>query len=117
MIVWLLWQRRNQIRVGPSVTSLGQIVARAQQQLQDYNRVQPMKPSTKTVNLHTTATWSPPQAPFLKINYDGAVFRDSNSAIIGAVIRGNEVVATPGILSRVFLFHFEKISGNFSLFQ
>ena len=26
-------------------------------------------------------------------------------------------VATSGILSRVFLFHFEKISGNFSLFQ
>ena len=25
-------------------------------------------------------------------------------------------VATLGILSRVFLFHFEKISGNFSLF-
>ena len=26
-------------------------------------------------------------------------------------------VATPGILSRVFLFHFEKISGHFNLFQ
>ena len=28
-----------------------------------------------------------------------------------------EPVATPGILSRVFLFHFEKISGHFSLFR
>ena len=117
MIVWLLWRRRNQIRVGTSVTSLGQIVARAQQQLQDYNQVQPVKPLTKTVNLHTTATWSPPQAPFLKINYDGAVFQDSNNVGIGAMIRDNEAVATLGILSRVFLFHFEKISGNFSLFQ
>ena len=26
-------------------------------------------------------------------------------------------MATQGILSRVFLFHFEKISGNFSLFR
>ena len=26
-------------------------------------------------------------------------------------------MATPGILSRVFLFYFEKISGHFSLFQ
>ena len=27
------------------------------------------------------------------------------------------LVATPGILSRVFLFHFEKISDHFSLFS
>ena len=26
-------------------------------------------------------------------------------------------VAAPGILSRVFLFHFEKISGHFGLFR
>ena len=26
-------------------------------------------------------------------------------------------VATPGILSKVFLFHFEKISSNFNLFR
>jgi len=26
-------------------------------------------------------------------------------------------VVTPGILSRVFLFHFEKISGHFGLFR
>ena len=29
---------------------------------------------------------------------------------------GLHAVATPGILSRVFLFHFEKISGHFGLF-
>ena len=38
MIVWQLWHQRNQIRVGPSATSLGQIVACARQQLLDYNR-------------------------------------------------------------------------------
>ena len=30
---------------------------------------------------------------------------------------GVKTVATPGILSRVFLFYFEKISGHFSLFR
>ena len=29
----------------------------------------------------------------------------------------DQAVATPGILSRVFLFYFEKISGHFGLFQ
>ncbi|XP_030936743.1 uncharacterized protein LOC115962006 [Quercus lobata] len=86
MIIWLLWHRRNQIKVGNSATSLGQIVACARQQLQDYNLVQPMKPATESANLHTAVTWSPPRAPFLKINYNGAVFQDSNSAGLGAVI-------------------------------
>ena len=52
--------------------------------------MQPVKPTTEIVNLYTAVTWSPPQAPFLKINYDEAVFRDSNSASIGAVIRASE---------------------------
>ena len=86
MIIWLLWHRRNQIRVGNATTSLGQIVANAQQQLQDYNRVQPAKLASEMANLHTAMTWSPPQTPFLKINYDDAVFRDSNSAGLGAVV-------------------------------
>ena len=36
MIVWLLWQRRNQVRVGTPTIPLSQIVTRAQQQLQDF---------------------------------------------------------------------------------
>ena len=43
MIVWLLWQRRNQVRVGTPTIPLGQIVTRAQQQLQDFYRVQLVK--------------------------------------------------------------------------
>ena len=46
-----------------------------------------MKQATDSTTLHTAATWSPPQAPFLKINYDGAVLQDSNYAGLGAVIR------------------------------
>ena len=87
IIVWLLWHRRNHIRVGNAATSLSQIVACAWQQLQDYNRVQPTKPASKTANLHAAVTWSPTRTPFLKINYDGAVFRDSNGAGVRAVVR------------------------------
>ena len=95
MIVWLLWNQRNQIRVGYAATSLYQIVAYAQQQLQDYNRVQLVKPASEMANLHSAVTWSPPRAPFLKINYDGAVFRDSNSAGLGVVVRDS----TGGVLA------------------
>lgn len=40
-------------------------------------------------SVHTVATWSPPRATFMKINYC-AVFRESNCAGLGAVIRDSE---------------------------
>ncbi|XP_030940101.1 uncharacterized protein LOC115965032 [Quercus lobata] len=97
MVVWLLWHRRNQIRVSSnSATPLGHIAASARQQLQDYSWVQLAKLATEAANLHTAVTWSPPRTPFLKINYDGAVFRDSNSAGLGVVVRDSmgEVLAS-----------------------
>ena len=74
MIVWLLWQRRNQVRVSIPTTPLGQIVTQAQQQLQDFYRVQPVKIASVNPNHHSTTTWNPPHAPSLKVTYDGVVF-------------------------------------------
>ena len=96
-VVWMLWHRRNQIRVSSNAaTPLGHIAVGARQQLQNYSRVQPAKSATETTNIHTAVNWSPPRSPFLKINYDGAVFRDSNSAGLGVVVRDSmgEVLAS-----------------------
>ena len=49
-----------------------------------------MKPTHVHSNLHSAVSWTPPHIPFLKINYDRAVFRDSNNAGIRAVIRDSE---------------------------
>lgn len=86
MTAWLIWQQRNHIRVGSPTIPLGQINTRAQQQLQDFYRVQPMKITSVAPNRQSTATCTPPHAPLLKVNYDGAVFRESNEASIGAVV-------------------------------
>ncbi|KAF3969587.1 hypothetical protein CMV_006634 [Castanea mollissima] len=83
-------KRRNQIRVGNLATSLEQLAFRAQQQLHDYKRMQPMRIANTNANLHTAANWTPPHTPFLKINYNGVIFRDDNSAGIGVVIRDSE---------------------------
>lgn len=43
MVVWTLWHRRNQLRIGSSILPLGQIISQAQQTLLDFYRVQPMQ--------------------------------------------------------------------------
>ena len=50
-----------------------------------------------------------PCPPTLRCNNLGALSLATNPVF--------HAVATPGILFRVFLFHFEKISGHFSLFR
>lgn len=49
-----------------------------------------MKSTPSNPTYHSATHWTPPSAPTLKINYDGAVFRDSNEARIGAVIRDSQ---------------------------
>lgn len=110
MVAWSLWYRRNQVRVGNSVPSIGQTLVQVQQQLQDYYRAQLVKSTSSNHTYHSATRWTPPPAPTLKINYDGAVFRDSNEAGIGAVIRDNQgrvieslakLIALPQIVAAV----------------
>ena len=49
-----------------------------------------MKPTHVHSDLHLVVSWTPPHIPSLKINYDRAVFRDSNNAGIRAMIRDSE---------------------------
>lgn len=90
MVVWSLWHRRNQLRIGTSTPRLNQIFTLVQQKLLDFYRAQPMWTAPSNSTPHPAACWSPPHAPTLKINYDRVVFRETNEAGIGDVVRDSE---------------------------
>ena len=52
MVVWSLWHRWNQARVGNAVLPLGQTLTRVQQQLQDYYQAQTVKSTPPQTTSH-----------------------------------------------------------------
>ena len=60
-----------------------------------------MKSTPSNPTHHSTVGWSPPPAPTLKVNYDGAVFREANEAGLGAVIRDSEGRVIASLAERI----------------
>lgn len=101
MVVWSLWYQRNQARIGNSVLPLGQTRTWVLQQLQDFYWAQTVKPAPSQPTYLSTTRWTPPSTPTLKVNYDGAVFRETNAAGIGAVIWDCEGRVLPSLVERI----------------
>jgi ribonuclease HI len=99
---WLLWHKRNQDRLHLPSDPHSQILPRAHALLSEYLAVttenKPQKPQPPQVR------WKPPSSNLFKVNFDGAIFRESNTGGLGVVIRDNTgmVIAT---LS-------QKVTGN-----
>ena len=87
--MWTIWSRRNQIRVQQNVYPIAQVVPNARQMLFVFhleNRVQQAPTSVSSTN---RVNWIPPPANSLKINFDGALFKDIKKASLGVIIRDN----------------------------
>ena len=63
---------------------MDQIAQQAYQSLREYRSAQPRKPTAATPG---QVRWQPPLANLIKINFDGAVFKDEDRAGIGVVVR------------------------------
>ena len=87
MVLWALWKRQNELRVGKSYETLTQLMQQARSKLREFSlhntsMVEPVgKPPTQ---------WQPPEQQQYKINFDGALFKAKNYAGIGVIIRDNE---------------------------
>ncbi|XP_023923166.1 uncharacterized protein LOC112034583 [Quercus suber] len=87
--MWTIWSHRNQIRVQQNAYPITQVVPNAQQAFsifQRANRVQQLQAMVSNTN---QVTWIPPPANSLKINFDGALFKDINKAGLGVVIHND----------------------------
>ncbi|XP_075667271.1 uncharacterized protein LOC142636863 [Castanea sativa] len=92
MTCWAIWNRRNKLRVREVVWPLNKVAGVAHSQLQEFQQVHRW-PNKKVCARRSL--WKPPDAAFVKANFDGAIFKDLKAAGIGVAVRNEhgEVVA------------------------
>ncbi|XP_075654706.1 uncharacterized protein LOC142624855 [Castanea sativa] len=84
MVVWVVWKRRNDLRIGKTCGILGQLFSQAKDRLREFVM---HNTTTTSAMQRTPGRWQPPNNNHYKINFDGALFQANNCAGIGAVIR------------------------------
>ncbi|KAL0013279.1 hypothetical protein SO802_000348 [Lithocarpus litseifolius] len=82
-IVWLLWNRRNLLHLSKPVHPLQTLPSLAGGMLQDFTNVHEPTP----VGTSSTNRWCPPDPHCYKANFNNAIFKSSNTAGLGVVIR------------------------------
>ena len=87
LITWTIWFRRNQLRTSSKPFPLSQIIPSARQLLQEFNEVHPSVPVQNSNPQQLWPKWEPPPTSLLKVNFDGAVFKETEEAGLGVVIR------------------------------
>ena len=90
MISWSIWYRRNRLRLQQPADNNFQLVKRARESLTEFQEAQdrdlhlPQQPGSAE-----SVKWNPLAQGSYKVNYDGAVFSDSNAAGIGEIGRAH----------------------------
>nr|POE87088.1 putative ribonuclease h protein [Quercus suber] len=86
VVLWTLWNRRNNLRLGKPALSLSQVVKFAQDRL--------LERASCSVGIHQTrphqvAAWQALVQDTYKVNFDGAIFVEEGLAGLGVVIRND----------------------------
>lgn len=85
MTAWCLWNQKNSLHFGWSTHPISSISSVAGSLLQDLITVQYVEPALpQSAVLHR---WCPPEPSTHKVNFDAAVFKNSNLAGIGVIVR------------------------------
>nr|XP_023904539.1 uncharacterized protein LOC112016250 [Quercus suber] len=98
MVVWAIWKRRNDIRVGKRGENLPNLVQQAQTRLQNFLL---HNSATTTSTGQPPTQWQPPAHQQYKINFDGALFKDENQAGLGVVIRDSKGQVMVSLAQRI----------------
>ena len=84
LVIWNLWNRRNNLRLGKPALPLDKILDVAREKwLEIFLAEAPTLPQGPT-------TWSPPGENNYKINFDGVTFAETSTAGMGIIIRNNK---------------------------
>ena len=87
MIISQLWTRKNKLRVGEEVAPLSKIVGLATDNLLEFQcALSFLHPASRSV---ISNRWTPPPPGWMKVNFDGATFKERNLAGLGGVIHND----------------------------
>ena len=86
LIFWLIWSRRNSVRVGESSIEINQIRKKAEEFLHDFKKANGSKVH-RLIRPVSPVRWIPPIFPLYKVNFDGAFFSKTGAAGLGVVMR------------------------------
>ena len=100
MVVWSLWNCRNNLRLGKKAELLTHLMQQAKQRLGDFQhhntaRVEPVG--------HPPTSWQPPGPLQYKVNVDGALFEADNTASLGVVIRNEHGQVMASLFKHILL--------------
>jgi len=87
VIVWTIWYRRNLLRTLDKPFLISQVLPNAIAVHVDF--IHTLSDDLPALNPHGSSrvVWFPPSYLIFKVNFDGVVFKESNLARIGVVIR------------------------------
>ena len=86
-MAWSIWYQRNKFRLQDNPLPLHNIAGFAKNYLGEFKGLDRLCPHCCRSILRR---WLPPTTGFVKTNYDDAMFRESDNAGIGVVIRDSE---------------------------
>ena len=90
MILWIVWYRRNLVRVKDEDYPVSKVVPNALQALEDFRRANQAAVTQSATSSSPQVRCSPPPPNYLKVNFDGATFKEIGKAGIGVVIRDSQ---------------------------
>uniref|UniRef100_A0A7N2LCN5 Reverse transcriptase zinc-binding domain-containing protein n=1 Tax=Quercus lobata TaxID=97700 RepID=A0A7N2LCN5_QUELO len=102
IIFWMIWSRRNSVRLGEAAIEIRNIRQQARLFLQDFLEAQDPKRVCPRV-IDRAIRWIPPIHPRVKVNFDGATFNSKGSAGLGIVIQDGSGGVVGAMTERVHL--------------
>ena len=95
-IKWSLWNRRNAIHFGREALPMAKVSSTACALLHDF--INSQIPEAPLSQLAVRHQWRPPEQGFVKVNFDAALFKHTNSAGLGVIVRDWRLVFCPCLL-------------------
>ena len=104
LVMWTVWHRRNQLRVNSNVLPKDQVLQKAMQVLETFQKSQQsLINHAADIRTQQRVQWRPPPANCVKLNFDGAIFPELGKASLGVVVHDSHGNAIASLLEQASL--------------